>query len=115
MRAFPVTQNTRIYIWSKAHSTVSHWQSLLITEQNIHSLPQSIDEVESYDDVQLQNERLKRDQQSSELSTLMLQGWKMLADHCPVTGVPLMQARGETRRYSVGTKKYYKHWCLSEL
>ena len=65
-------------------------------------------DVEAYGTTQSPEEQKRRDDWSSQLSVLMLKGWRMLSDHCPETGaVPLMQARGETRRYSVATGKYY--------
>jgi len=55
----------------------------------------------------LDENRRRRDAQSKEMSDLLLKGWKMLGEHCPVTGdVPLMQHPKTGRKYSVAVGKY---------
>jgi uncharacterized Zn finger protein (UPF0148 family) len=50
---------------------------------------------------------LSSDQISANLGQLLLQGWTMLEEECPVTGAcPLMQERQSTRKYSVALGKY---------
>ena len=54
------------------------------------------------------DERQKRsDEWSRQMSRMMLQGWKMLDLHCPVTGeVPLMEEPRTGRKYSVATGSF---------
>lgn len=47
------------------------------------------------------------DEWSEAMSKLMLQGWRMLNEQCPFTGlVPLMQHPTSGRKFSVATKQY---------
>jgi len=55
----------------------------------------------------LDENRKRRDLQSQQMSELLLKGWKMLGDHCPVTGeVPLMQQPKTRRKFSVAIGKF---------
>jgi uncharacterized Zn finger protein (UPF0148 family) len=45
------------------------------------------------------------DDASTEIGKLLMQGWTMLGESCPITDVPLMQNRSG-RKYSVGLKRF---------
>ena len=52
-------------------------------------------------------DRKQSDEWCAAMSALMLKGWKMLGDNCPITGrVPLMQHPTNERKFSVAANKY---------
>jgi hypothetical protein len=54
----------------------------------------------------IEEKRKRSDGFSKKMSGMLLQGWKMLNEYCPVTGeVPLMQNR-QGRKYSVAIEKF---------
>eukprot|EP00946_MAST-07B_sp_MAST-7B-sp1_P004390 g4390.t1 len=56
---------------------------------------------------EIEERQRRSDAWSREMSQMMLQGWKMLDIHCPVTGeVPLMEEPKTGRKYSVATSSF---------
>ena len=54
----------------------------------------------------LEERRKRSDEMSHKMSEMLLKGWKMLNEYCPVTGdVPLMQNR-DGRKFSVALDKF---------
>ena len=55
---------------------------------------------------ELEEKRKRSDEMSAKMSDMLLRGWKMLNEYCPVSGdVPLMQNR-EGRKFSVALDKF---------